>query len=396
MTRIVRNYVPFFGLIVALAGCEAENQIVLASRCFDLETETYVCCDPETPRSWHMCDAGTDADTGTDAGADASDDQTDAGTEDGGPPAAVCPWPCTPVGGGGFDPFPSYVWIGPEASSPPETLDGFAWTSWVDVTFAEPNCPACSCTPPSAPADGCVLPEVWSVESTVCQDPSLPVVTPFDPPMNWDGMCTSTNPIASGLSCDGETCVKSLVVKAPTIAPCFAEPAMPPEGQTLTAPTRTKAIEYVAASHGACDLTHHCIAPSPEGFKGCFVARGIEAVMPCPEGWTDRYTGWNTADDLRACSACTCGAPEGAACEVRAKVYADDACGNERGSLVLPSNDGAKCVDLPTGTALGSQTAEILSYQAGTCTPSTSEIIGAISTGVAVTFCCMPEPEMPK
>lgn len=395
MIRSVPKRISLIGLLVALSGCELDDQIVLASRCFDIKTETYVCCDPETPRSFYMCDAGVDAEVS----ADASDDgEADAGSDDGGPPAAVCPWPCTPVGGGGFDPFPSYVWMGEEAASPPPGLDGFVWTSWVDVKFAEPECPACSCSAPTNPSDGCVLPMVWSVESTVCQDPSSPSVTPFDPPLNWAGSCTSTNPIAAGILCDGEPCVKSLVVQAPTIAPCVAAPAMPPEGQTLTQPTRTKVVEYVSAAltTATCGTTHNCIAPPPPGYQLCLVANGFELATPCPNGWTDRRTGWRIVKEQRACSACTCGAPQDGSCEVLATVYSDDGCGNVRGSVVLPSNQEAKCTDLPVGTALGSKTAEIISYQAGTCTPSKSEVIGDIQTDTPVTYCCMPLLDIPN
>lgn len=78
------------------------------------------------------------------------------------------------------------------------------------------------------------------------------------------------------------------------------------------------------------------------------------------------------------------------------EAYADDACVSEVGSLLVSSAEEAKCIDLLVGTALGSKTAEILSYQAGACLPSTSEIIGVAETERAVTFCCAPDPEMPK
>ena len=64
---------------------------------------------------------------------------------------------------------------------------------------------------------------------------------------------------------------------------------------------------------------------------------------------------------------------------------------NEQASLVLPSNEGPKCVDLASGTALGSKTAELLVYEAGTCEPSGGEVIGEPLTEVPVTFCCIPE-----
>jgi len=193
--------------------------------------------------------------------------------------------------------------------------------------------------------------------------------------------------------------VKSLVVKPPSIAPCVADPAMPPEGQTLPPPKQRLVMGYVAvATGGACDGDgiKHCIAPPPDGYKSCFVARNADAVEPCPKGWTDRYEGWRDVVDTRACTPCTCGSPEGGHCEVRAKVFADDTCGDERASVVLPSNEGAKCVDLPIGTALGSQTAEVLSYQPGSCVASMSEIVGEAKTERAVTYCCAPETDVPK
>lgn len=382
----------FLSLLVALAGCELDGQMVLATRCFDTTTQTYVCCDPDTPESYSMCDAGA----GSDASADASDGgEVDAGTDDGGPPAAVCPWPCTSTGGGGFNPFPSYVWIEGEAPMP-QPLAGIPWTSWIDVAFAEPNCPSCSCAAPTQPEDGCNVPVVWNAESKTCQEVYPPNITPFDPPPNWTGSCTATNPIAGGMLCNGSPCVKSLVVQPPAIEPCIAAPAMPPDGQPLPPPKRTKVVEYVAAaSSSTCDETTNCIVPPPAGYKLCFVADDLQAEAECPTGWTDRYSGWRDVDDARACSACTCGAPEGASCEVRAKVYADDACGNERASLVVSSSEGAKCVDLLEGSALGSKTAEVLSYQAGTCVPSTSEVIGEIMLKRAVTYCCAPNPPVP-
>jgi len=168
---------------------------------------------------------------------------------------------------------------------------------------------------------------------------------------------------------------------------------MPSEGQTPAPPSATKVIEYSTAAIGdRCGTTSNCIAPPQPGYKLCFIARGDDAVEPCPKGWSDRYEGWRDVVDTRACAACTCGTPEGSYCEVRASVYADDACGNERGSIVLPSNEDAKCVDLPVGTALGSKTAEILSYQAGTCAPSKSEIVGELELSRPVTYCCVPPP----
>ena len=209
--------------------------------------------------------------------------------------------------------------------------------------------------------------------------------------MNWGGSCASTNQIAEGVTCDGEPCVKSLVVQPPTIAPCVAEAVMPPGGQPAASLKHRRTIEYVTASTGqACGSTSNCIAPPPKDYKLCLVANDIDVAVSCPDGWTDQYVGWRDVVDMRMCSACTCGPPEGAMCDVHTSVYADNACTVGRGDLVLSSNEGAKCVDLSMGTALGSKTAEILSYQAGICAPSTSEVVGDVKLERPVTYCCVP------
>jgi hypothetical protein len=383
----------FLALLVTLTGCDTVYTINAFSDCFDPEKRDYYCCDKDTPPEHPLCTGAGDA--GADGDADAgTDSDVDAGADDGGPPAAVCPWACTPTAGGGFDSLPSYVWFEKEGNPQPLPLDGLPSTSWLDVEFDELTCPTCSCVAPTNPSDGCVMPTVWSVESTVCQDPSSPTVTPFDPPLNWDGSCTSTNPIAAGLLCEGEPCVKSLVVQPPTIAPCLAAP---PEGQTPAPPRARKVIEYSTATIGqSCGATSNCIAPPKAGYNLCLIARSDDAVEPCPEGWPDRYEGWRDVADTRACMPCTCGSPEGALCIARVEVYADDVCMSEAASLLVSSDEEAKCIDLLVGTALGSKSAEILSYQTGACLPSTSEIVGVAETKRPVTFCCALAAEMPK
>lgn len=394
MYRTLRSIVVAVSLLVALSACDLWGaDMCHHSDCFvyddpDCLTGHFECCDEYTPRDHPKC-----LDGGADAAADASDGgEADAGSDDGGPPAdEVCPWACTPTGGAGFGPFPSYVWFGEETDQPPPPLGAWKWTSWVDVKLKVPTCPTCSCVAPTNSNEGCVLPTVWNVESKACQELSSPSVTPFDPPMNWTGSCTSTNPIAEGLMCEGEPCVESFVLQPPTIAQCVAASVMPPDGQPVDFLDHTRVIEYVSSSNGpSCSSTSNCIAPPPTGYNLCLVANEVEVALPCPEGWTDRRTGWREVTNTRTCSACTCGAPEGASCTVRASVYANDACTDERGNMMLTSTDAAQCIDLAVGTALGSKTAEVLAYQPGTCAPSTSEVLGEVTFAHPVTYCCVP------
>jgi hypothetical protein len=63
--------------------------------------------------------------------------------------------------------------------------------------------------------------------------------------------------------------------------------------------------------------------------------------------------------------------------------------------MMLISTDAAQCIDLAVGTALGSKTAEVLSYQPGTCAPSTSELLGEVAFEHPVTYCCVPSLPTP-
>lgn len=191
--------------------------------------------------------------------------------------------------------------------------------------------------------------------------------------------------------CAGQPCVQSLVLQPPTIAPCVAESVLSPGSPSVDVLEHQRVIEYVSASNGtSCGSTGNCVAPPPTGYKLCLVANEVEVALPCPEGWTDRRAGWREVANTRTCSACTCGVPQGASCTVHASVYADDACNNERGNIMLASTDAAQCIDLAVGTALGSKTAEVLSYQEGTCVPSTSVLLGEVKVEHPVTYCCVP------
>jgi hypothetical protein len=368
------------------------------SPCYDETTKIWSCCDPAMPPPKKpICfqDGGVDADV------DASDDDggkvdPDAGNASAGQPSSlVCPWTCTAVGGGGFDDVPSYVWLGDEGDPEPIVLGDLKSTSWVDVEFAEPNCPACFCVAPEDAEDGCLMPNAVTARSTTCQDNSSSTSTSFDPPANWTGSCTAANPIVADAMCDGVPCVKSLMVQPPTIAPCNAEPTMPPEGQPLASPKRTKVISYVAGNQdGLCtNLSANCIKPAPKDFKFCLVAYGEAAGVMCPNGWSERHTGWTNVEDKRRCSACACGAPEDGACYVRATVFSDDVCSDDFANVVVASFDEPACLDVPTGAPLSGKTAEVLSYVAGSCSPTTSVMEGEKKTGLAVTFCCGSNPE---
>jgi len=391
--RAFRTSASYLGALIALglAACDAESCVSITEGytiCYNDADEEVPCCGPAGEK--YACPP----DGGDDAAADAGD-EADAGDDDGGPEAGSpgCPGQCV-QGGGGWEDTPSFIWMGKETDTPPPPLTADMHVRWVDVSFAEPTCPACAC---AVPATGCVLPSVWNVRSTVCQDLSSPFVTPFDPPVGWDGTCTSTTQIPAGALCDGAPCVRSLMVGPPLVSPCVPEPALPAEGLPLPPPTRTKVIEYSAAQIGQCENgVERCVVHTPPGYRICQVGYGLQAEHPCPEGWPERHTGWESVEETRFCSPCSCSSPQGGFCEVRVKVYEDEACTNEQGGLVLTSNNSAKCTDLVDSTALASQTAEIITSEPGTCAPSGGEVSGEPFTQWPVTYCCLPDITPPQ
>jgi hypothetical protein len=128
--------------------------------------------------------------------------------------------------------------------------------------------------------------------------------------------------------------------------------------------------------------------PTPPGYRVC-VARYEDDGYPCPPDWPERHEGWIDAEEGRLCEACTCGPAEGGSCIIRAKAYTDSLCTQEAATLILSSAEGSKCNDLLGGSALGSKTAEVLSYEPGTCQPSGGGLVGQIITAHPAAFCCL-------
>jgi hypothetical protein len=387
--------VVFLGTLfgVGLASCGDPQYFDFTTRCTDEMDRVVPCCGP--PGKKYACPP----DAGDDGG---DDDGGDAGDDDGGPDAGpdgssfACPGQCVPQGGGGFSEQPLFVAMRAEGQPPlPPLAPNPAWQGWVDVQFAEAQCPTCTC---AAPVGSCVLPASWNANPVACQDLPAPSFISFNAPAAWNGMCSKENAIPAGLMCDNGPCVQSLTVTPPLLIeePCAAAPEMAPGGEPLPPPTRTEVLAYSVTPFGPCEGgIDQCIVTPPPGYKVC-VARYLNDGYPCPPDWPDRHEGWEIAEDGRSCGSCTCGAPAGGQCTARVKAYLEDACGQELTSMILPSDEPSKCNDLFGGAPLGSKTAEVLSYEPGTCQPSGGELKGQIATDAPAVFCCRaPLPPVP-
>lgn len=389
-TSIVRRMLSRVFVIVGTASALAYAFVMVAA-CevggLDLGSN----CAPGTPDECCPCPAPEACPDGSpplpahclsDGGADATGD---------GSQANLCPGSCVPAAPPTWD-GPMHVAVDAAialpscpALAPTTFFEGYAApASWSLV------CPECSC---DAPLGSCELPATWTVSSTACADLSPAVKTPFNPPLGWDGSCTATGAIPEGKLCGGVPCVNSIWVSVPVIheAPCVphGDEAMPP-------PPRIAANDAFDLAARACtnqtpwpscpNSTSACM-PAFEGFHVCISHSGDE---PCPAGWDDRHVFHEQVDDERTCAPCSCSAPTGGICEARYRVFDDGACGSELVAVKLTSGMQDKCADFNMpGVALGSKSAELLSYQAGVCEPNGGAPVGDVLLSEPVTFCCL-------
>jgi hypothetical protein len=254
--------------------------------------------------------------------------------------------------------------------------------------YADPQaeaaiCPVCQC---AASETGCSIPTDWHVSAAPCAGADSAALTPFDAPAGWDGSC-SAGGLPAGAQCGGVACVQSMTVAAPTVTVGACAPEA--IGRLHVAPPvwGRRARQCLPAEPGTCpEEAPECSPPS--GFALC-VHRDGEAS--CPEWYPRREVFYRGVDDTRGCTACSCGEPADSGCTVLASAFQDGACGALAGALLVTSETGDGCVDIPPGLALGGKTAEVVSSSTGTCAPAGGEPTGRAAPILPVTVCCREE-----
>ena len=119
-----------------------------------------------------------------------------------------------------------------------------------------------------------------------------------------------------------------------------------------------------------------CTYPNAPGFSVCILSPGGD--MPCPDGWPTRHLIFEQAEQC----GCTCGSAAGESCSATVTAYKDIACSTPLGSVVATLNQPAMCLDVASGSPLGSKSA-MVSYQPGTCTAT-------LTPTQPSTLCCLP------
>ncbi|AUX28459.1 MULTISPECIES: hypothetical protein [Sorangium] len=369
--RMSRLVLP--GMLL-IAGCE-QDPIVITGPCTQEEIDLGYCDVP---------DAGT-ASTGGDGGDAGAGGQGGAG---GDTHSSLCSGQCAPPAPLGWF-GPALLWFGPPDAVPdcPADAPTLGYEGFADLQQPPLECATCACDPPEA---SCTLSTDWAATSS----PSCPgdepgtVTTSFAAPDGWDGACTAANAIPADHLCNGEPCVQSLTIAAPSVvttAACTPRLDVPPPVPRLD-PWATRARACLAGAYTACDDATTCVPSAPSGFTTCVFHEGDDA--DCPEGYAVRHLFFADVIDGRDCTPCGCGDPTGASCSLMASVYRDAACTDLLASNVV-SSSVPFCVVTPPGVALGSKSAVIVAVEPGACAPHGGEPIGELRPSAPSTFCCI-------
>jgi hypothetical protein len=311
-----------------------------------------------------------------------------SGGSGGGPSSGtgpVCEGQCVPLGSVDWV-GPALLWIGKEGEAPAcppnAPVEG---SPMFDNLNAPTTCGACKC---DAPSGSCAFSTKLTAAAATCagDGPGVPH-TSFDAPAGWDGSCTAASLIPANQKCNGVNCVQSLTLAPLTLTeePCGV--STEPVASKLPYTWGTVARSCRGIAYGPCATPSEVCAPAVEpGFAQCIVQKGDNE---CPATYPDKHLLYKGFADTRACTPCACGAPSGSTCKAFVSVWGDGACSSP---VVAGSVDaaGSKCLDVPSGSALGSKLATAPVYSPGVCQVSGGEPMGEAVPEEPSTFCCLP------
>ena len=297
---------------------------------------------------------------------------------------------------GWFGPY--LLWVGDEADAPQcsdlstDSHQIFAGRSDLD---APTHCDACACAPPTGT---CTLPAKLTASAASCAGDGPGVAhTPFNPPPEWDGTCTSTNTVGPGKLCGGVPCVQSVTIAPLTLKESACAPIQPPNVQPpatwkkfARACAKTQPEQRCTAQQGMCMPA----APGTQ-FRQCISYSGEKAGWSeCPSDYPDRSVFYHSFTDDRSCPACTCNPPAGSTCSGSVSMFGDATCGAPLSSTVLLDATGPACTDIkPAGSALGSKSASEPIYTPGQCVPQFDETTKRFAAPQGpLAWCCKDTP----
>jgi hypothetical protein len=279
---------------------------------------------------------------------------------------------------------PTLLWIGPEDQAP-ECPQGSTTISYEghDDLVAPAICEACTCEPPTG---SCALPSKLTASTAACNI-SGGSSTSFNAPAPWNGSCDGTTQVPGGAA-------HSLTIDPLTMTEngCASGPPIAAKIVSLHWETFARGCD-VDLPDGPVDrsvcLPDDLLSP---GFALCIFRDGEH---DCPDDpgtvFTERHIFYQSVQDDRQCSTCTCGAPTGSLCKAQLSIYEGASCSASPLMSNPISSAIPACFDIVLpGQALGSKSVESMIYLPGTCPAMGGDASGNATKTEPSTLCCRP------
>ncbi len=215
----------------------------------------------------------------------------------------------------------------------------------------------CSCTPPTDGA--CPTATLYHHTSTAsCTSLALPIVT-----------------LTDGAGCKPANLLGTVDwIRA--FGNFSSSPCTPVTTPSLPTPTWSMQARACggASTEGTCPTNQICAPPVTSSMESCVYQAGDSA---CPTGYTNKQVFYETFDDTRACTGCSCGTATGI-CKGNLGFHTTDC-------SIAPAVNLGQCIPPPATS--------FASYVAGaptnvSCPPSTASLGGGVTQKNPVTLCC--------
>jgi hypothetical protein len=121
--------------------------------------------------------------------------------------------------------------------------------------------------------------------------------------------------------------------------------------------------------------------PSAAEFQGPCIFRSGDVACPL-SGYSEKHVVYETTDDTRGCSSCTCGGATGGSCSQNGTTYSDGSCQTESGTFPIQSN---ACEPVSN---VGSYKFNPSVTQKGSCPPQVNPT-GSCTPKNPTTVCCV-------
>jgi hypothetical protein len=279
---------------------------------------------------------------------------------------------------------------------PGSTYPNPFYTGYRSPNAAPPQCSACSCD--TVQGATCTVDKIH-VTSATCAEVLGGVancykgVTPI-----IDGACHNLG-IPGGLKTCGPPDVPTNTCPAGTqvcnLSVYLDDPVV--VGGSCTPSSQTPTITPFTWSNAAraclpttegkgCANDFACLPNTAAPFGAVCISKVGDNACPAGSGYTTKKVFYDLdPEDTRACTICSCGAPNGLSCTTAITTFSDTACAAANSTTDATAS---ACNSFVNNPAVGSYKSVSTQFMGGSCAPSGGQAIGSVVPQNAVTFCC--------